>query len=127
MTILMVEDSSTNRVYLKKILEHAGHTVLAAANGVEALKVLAANRVDCLLTDLTMPQLDGWGLIARIREKQEWANLPIILITGSAEIDDVKRARAVGLKHYVVKPIDADRVLAAVAQATAAPAEHAAP
>ena len=117
MKILIAEDGSTNRLFLKKLFEASGYQVLTVSNGAEAIAVLGATQVDCLLTDLTMPVLDGWGLIQRIREKPQWAALPIVLLTGSAEVDDVKRARAAGLKHYVVKPIDRERVLAAVAAA----------
>jgi CheY-like chemotaxis protein len=126
MKILIAEDGSTNRLFLKKLFETNGHEALTVSNGAEAIAVLGATQVDCLVTDLTMPVLDGWGLIRRIRERPEWAGLPIVLLTGSAEIEDVKRARAAGLRHYVVKPIDPDRVLAAVAAAASPEARAAA-
>lgn len=115
MSVLIVEDVSVNRSYLRKILEKNGHDVLEAEHGADALEILKKTAVRCVVTDLDMPILDGWGLIAKMRSKPESADIPVVLVTSSAEVEDVKRARRQGIKHYILKPIDPDRISAAIA------------
>src|SRR5262249_11467312 len=79
MSVLIVEDVSVNRSYLRKILEKEGHDVLEAEHGADALEILAKTPVRCVVTDLSMPVLDGWGLIAQMRSQPACAAIPVVL------------------------------------------------
>jgi CheY-like chemotaxis protein len=115
MSVLIVEEVGLNRSVLRKILEKNGHDVVEAEHGAAALEVLRSTPVRCVVTALHMPVLDGWELIARMRSRPESAEIPVVLLTSSAGVDEVKRAGRQGIKHFVLKPIDPDRIAAAVA------------
>jgi YesN/AraC family two-component response regulator len=78
--ILLVEDEAISRHAFAQILRFEGHEVMEAADGVEALTLLDKHHFDVVITDLVMPGLDGFALVARIRQK--WPNVRIVLISG---------------------------------------------
>ncbi|MHC4066205.1 MAG: response regulator [Planctomycetota bacterium] len=107
MRILLVDDSRIIRNIQKNTLAGMGHTdVLEAADGVEALSVLAADRPDLVLMDWNMPRLDGITLVRKIREKD--TTLPLIMVTTEAERSRVMEALKAGVDNYVVKPFTAE-------------------
>jgi CheY-like chemotaxis protein len=81
-TILLVEDDASVRRYLEVILRRAGYDVVAAANGLEAIKAAMSNKLDAVVTDALMPQLNGHELCRFLRARPELARLPILLLTG---------------------------------------------
>jgi len=83
-TILLVEDEYAALEVLTLLLEQEGYRCLAAADGVEALALLAAQPVDLVVTDYWMPRLDGLELVGRMREDQRWRDIPVILMSASA-------------------------------------------
>ena len=83
-TVLVVDDTVTTRALHRRMLEAAGYRVLAAANGEEALRVLEAQPVHLVVTDLEMPQLDGIGLLQRMRATPKLARIPAILVSSLA-------------------------------------------
>ncbi len=106
MKILLVDDSRTIRNIQKNTLAGMGHTeVLEAADGVEALAVLAAQRPDLVLVDWNMPNMDGITLIRKVRETDQ--TLPMIMVTTEAEKTRVMEALKAGVNNYVVKPFTA--------------------
>ena len=107
MRILLVDDSRTIRNIQKNTLAGMGHTdVLEAADGQEALTVLAAQRPDLLLLDWNMPNMDGITLIRKVRETDK--TLPIIMVTTEAERSRVMEALKAGVNNYVIKPFTAE-------------------
>ena len=107
MKILLVDDSRTIRSIQKNTLATMGHTdVLEAADGVEALSVLGAQRPDLVLVDWNMPKMDGITLVRRIREHDK--TLPLIMVTTEAEKARVMEALKAGVSNYVVKPVTAE-------------------
>ena len=107
MKILLVDDSRTIRNIQKNTLAGMGHTdVLEAADGQEALTVLAAQRPDLMLVDWNMPNMDGIALIRKVRETDK--TLPIIMVTTEAERSRVMEALKAGVNNYVVKPFTAE-------------------
>ena len=79
--ILLVEDEERAREVFARILRHAGYAVMEAADGLEALALLEDLPCDLVVSDILMPKLNGYALVARIRAK--WPNMPIILTSGS--------------------------------------------
>ena len=91
--ILVVDDSPICRDPLAAVLEHNGYPTICAGNGREALEVLRRTSVSLLLLDVTMPEMDGLALLARLRGDPRWAKLPVILLT-EPDADPIARIRA---------------------------------
>ena len=107
MKILLVDDSRTIRNIQKNVLSEIGQTDVAeAADGVEALSILSADRPDLMLIDWNMPNMDGITLVKKVREIDK--NLPMIMVTTEAEKSRVLEAVKAGVNNYVVKPFTAD-------------------
>lgn len=110
-TILIVDDDETDRVGLAAILEQAGHKVLVARDGNEALETFFAERVHLVVTDMVMPGRDGLGLISALREVDPGA--PIIGISGKSP-GRLEASKVFGARVVLTKPIDREEFLAAV-------------
>ena len=118
--VLIVEDDVRNVFALSSVLEPKGITVTIARNGREALEVLArssqqaATRIDLVLMDIMMPEMDGLTAMREIRKRGEWKSLPIIALTAKAMADDHERSLAAGANDYIAKPLDVEKLLSLV-------------
>ena len=111
-TILVAEDSITTRTLEKSILEGAGYRVRVAGDGAEAWRLLQGNGCDLLLTDVEMPQMDGFELTTKVRADQRLRNLPVVLVTSRDSDEDRERGVRAGADAYVVKgAFDQERLL----------------
>lgn len=107
--VITVDDSSTMRRIIKNTLLKLGFTnILEAGNGVEALDVMAKNKVDVVVTDWNMPEMDGLTFVKTLRSKDEYKNLPILMVTTEAAKEDILTALRSGVNNYVVKPFTPD-------------------
>lgn len=104
--ILVVEDNPVVRMLTEHHLESGGHTVMTAADGVEALQLVSVMRPDLILSDIDMPNLDGLGLLTALRADPALAALPVIFLTMYEDMDTFRRTRALGVNDYVNKPIN---------------------
>ena len=106
MRALIVDDSRTMRLILKKQLVQLGFTeILEAADGVEALKVLAGAAVpEVALIDWNMPNMSGIDLLSALRENKAWDAMKVVMVTTEADVVRVQRALGQGANEYVVKP-----------------------
>ena len=102
-SILLVEDSITIRTQVKRILEGAGYEVVAAVDGLDGLNKLRTQNFDAVVSDVQMPNLDGLGLTAKIRQYKEYSELPIILVTTLASDEDKRRGADAGANAYLTK------------------------
>jgi two-component system response regulator (stage 0 sporulation protein F) len=102
MTILIVADEAMMRSLLKKILTRDGYNVLAAASGTEALAMLDKEKVNIVISDLKMPEMDGFELLRRIKEKHP--GIGIIMMTAYGDTYTVKDALLLGADEYITKP-----------------------
>jgi len=118
-SLLVVDDSTRNRKLLRAGLENAGHIVLEAANGREALQVLDRERVDAVISDILMPMMDGFRLCREIRRcGRPYATLPFILYTATYNSpSDRHLAETVGADDYLLKPAPMQVILQAVREA----------
>ncbi|MBI1911740.1 MAG: response regulator [Deltaproteobacteria bacterium] len=107
--ILIVDDCDTTRKLLSYIIRERGFKIVGACNGIEALEILAANPVDLVVTDLNMPQMDGYELSRNLRDS--YSELPIIMITTEASDADKKMGIESGVSTYLTKPISPQRLL----------------
>ncbi|HEY5995762.1 MAG TPA: response regulator, partial [Candidatus Deferrimicrobiaceae bacterium] len=102
-SVLVVEDSITARTLLKNILTSAGYAVVTAIDGVDGLMALQSNAFDLVVSDVQMPRMTGLELTEKIRARKEFAEIPIILVTGLESPDDRKKGVEAGANAYIVK------------------------
>ena len=111
-TVLVADDDVRNIFSLTKALELHYMKVLTATDGKEALKILDKNKkVDVVLMDMMMPELDGYETIREIREMKEFKNTPILAVTAKAMMGDREKCIAVGASDYISKPVDIDQLI----------------
>ncbi len=110
-TILMVDDSPTIRKLVSMTLEKYGHQVICATNGLDALNKLKEVVPDLILSDITMPHMDGYQLCKMIRSNSVTKGVPIIMLSGKDGIFDKLRGRMVGATAYITKPFEIDSLL----------------
>ncbi len=111
--VLVAEDDDHLRDALQELLSAAGYTVIPVCDGLEALDWLSRVSVDLLIVDLLMPRLSGHELIKRLRQTQEWAEVPILVLSGYA---DLARYRDLPVDAVQLKPFRPSELLAAVEQ-----------
>lgn len=107
-TILIADDDPHIRELLRFYLRKELYTVLEAADGAEALRILESEHVQLAVVDVMMPVMDGWELCRHIRE---YANIPIIMLTAKGEINDKEIAFRAGTDDYLVKPFEPKELL----------------
>ena len=111
----MVEDSPTQLEELRFLLEEAGFSVVAATNGKEGLAAARANAIDLVISDIVMPEMDGYALCKALRADETLRHLPVILLTSLTDPRDVIRGLESGANNFICKPYD-DRALLARVQ-----------
>jgi two-component system chemotaxis sensor kinase CheA len=102
-SIVVVDDALTVRELERSILESAGYRVRTAADGAEALLVVAQERPDLVITDVQMPRMDGFALTRAIRADARLATVPIIIVTSQASAADRQQGLEAGADSYIVK------------------------
>ncbi len=112
--ILTIDDSKTMRDMLMLTLEEAGFEVLQAVDGQHGLDVLGDERVDCVITDINMPKLDGYGVIRKLRANPVHKTTPILVLTTESDAEKKVIAREAGATGWMVKPFDPDRLIATI-------------
>ncbi len=103
---LIVDDSSAVRMLLSKTLRELGYEVLQAANGCEALRVLAARKtaVRLVLADWNMPEMNGLEMLKRLRQNPENSSVVVVMVTSECEAAQMAEALTAGANEYVMKP-----------------------
>jgi CheY-like chemotaxis protein len=112
--ILVVDDYSTSQRLLGFILRQNNHTVVTAIHGLSALEQLAKISVDLVITDLSMPEMDGLTLLQHLRADPRLMSLPVIILTGSAYEQDNARAKAAGATSFLTKPVESEELISMV-------------
>ncbi|MBV2167507.1 MAG: response regulator, partial [Bdellovibrio sp.] len=113
--ILIVDDQRSVLLTLEALLTKDGHTVTPCMNAVEALRTLAHESFDLVITDAVMPGGgDGYALTRTIRKHPLVAKVPVILLTGKREKSDIEKGIEAGVNDYVVKPLDPELLLAKI-------------
>jgi class 3 adenylate cyclase/CheY-like chemotaxis protein len=104
--ILVVDDDAVNRRMLTGLLEDDGHRVDTAVDGRQALERLHADRFDLALLDVVMPKLDGYGVLAHMKEDEALRHVPVLMITALDDLQSAVRCIELGADDYLVKPFD---------------------
>jgi DNA-binding response OmpR family regulator len=110
-SVLVIDDDADIRGLLRELLERAGYEVAESSNGRDGLRTLYATSPDLVLLDVSMPELDGWGTLERIRDVSD---VPVVMLTArTAELEKVRGLKA-GADDYVTKPFGRQELLARV-------------
>jgi DNA-binding response OmpR family regulator len=109
--ILIVDDDPNNQRILNYTLAKKGYETIIAGNGEIALNLLGTTDVDLAILDMAMPVMDGLTLLKNIRAIQKFANLPIIILTGSGDDDERMRAEQQSIQGFLNKPASSKMIL----------------
>jgi two-component system chemotaxis response regulator CheY len=117
-TILVVDDSPTVVKFVSFSLKNGGYNVVTACDGMDAVEKISnmLEDVDLVITDLNMPNLDGYGLIGTLRENPRHQKTPIIILSSESEEEDRRQGMEVGANSYLVKPFKSSLLLSEVAK-----------
>lgn len=112
-TILVVDDSPTVVKFVSFSLKNKGFNVVTACDGMDAVEKISAmpEEVALVITDLNMPNLDGYGLIDTLRHNEKYTETPIIILTSEEADEDKNKGIEVGASSYLVKPFNASLLL----------------
>ncbi len=113
-TLLVVDDNEALRDGLSDMLSFEGFAVLTAENGFEALEKMEVVSPDLIISDITMPRMDGYSFFNAVRARTEWVTIPFIFLTARAEREDVMMGKNMGAEDYLVKPLSRDELVTAV-------------
>ena len=114
--ILVVDDEETVRMLFRRVLQAAGYDVATAADGKEALAVIADSDIDVVLLDINMPGLSGIDVLGKI--STDWPNVCAIMVTAVADVQTAVAAMKLGAYEYITKPFDQDEMLHKIRLAT---------
>jgi twitching motility two-component system response regulator PilH len=113
-TVLVVDDAVVDRTYLQDILLGAGHRVLLAESGEQALTLARSEKPDLVLMDVNMPDLDGFATTRRLKGDAATRDIPVVFVTGKHQKADIAWGRILGAHGYIAKPFTAEQILAQV-------------
>ncbi len=112
--ILIVEDDNAMASGIRDVLEMAGYKVHLAENGLEALTLLEKIRPDLIISDIMMPEMDGFEFLERVRRRADWAAIPFIFLTAKGQRTDIRAGKQLGADDYLVKSVDLEDLLVVV-------------
>ncbi|ANP45679.1 response regulator [Candidatus Viadribacter manganicus] len=118
-TILTVDDSRMMREMLLMVLNGAGFNVVQAEDGQDGLRALTDARPDVIITDINMPNLDGYGFIEGVRRDDTYRATPIIVLSTESSAEKKARARDAGATGWIVKPFKADTLIDVIRRVSA--------
>ena len=113
-TVLTVDDSLSVRKIIAGMLETIGYDVLEASNGLDALNKLAENKVDAIISDINMPEMNGMDMIKEIRKTDKNNNIPILMFTSESQNDLKQKAKDLGAIGWLQKPFNENSLIVAL-------------
>ncbi len=112
MRLLVIEDHEQTATLLRRGLSEAGYVVEVSSDGIDGLRKATSAAYDLLIVDIMLPKLDGWGILAGLRENDR--EMPALVLTARESIDDRVRGLSLGADDYLIKPFSFDELLARV-------------
>lgn len=110
--IVVLDDEDDSLEVAQIILDEYGATVYTAQNGQEGVEIVRRVRPRFVISDLSMPVMDGWGFISSLKADRALADIPVIALTAHAMVGDRERAVAAGFHNYLTKPLTVDTFMA---------------
>jgi two-component system CheB/CheR fusion protein len=120
MRILIVDDSKDTIDMLRLLFEMDGATVTTAKGGALALRIAAEEEFDVILSDISMPEMDGFEFLRRLRALPGKMDVPVLAITGFGRPEDIERAEAEGFFSHLTKPLDVNALVEVLSKIPAA-------
>lgn len=108
--VLIVDDEPMARTLLRLMLVRAGFNVSEAEDGFDALEKIQASRPDIILLDVMMPGMDGFTVCEELRQRDETAELPVIMLSAKTDLDSINKGLRVGATKYLTKPISPEEL-----------------
>lgn len=115
-TILSVDDSASIREMIAFALEPKGYAVVQAEDGNDGLRKMRENKIDMVITDLNMPNMNGIEMTRAIRTDNQFDGVPVILLTTEAQKEKMMEGKAAGAVGWIVKPFDEQKICSIVAK-----------
>lgn len=112
--ILVAEDNQSLLYGICELLELNGYRTMSAENGLVALELIEKTKPDLIISDVMMPEMDGYGLHTEVRSRSQWLDIPFIFLTALGQRADIRRGKEMGVDEYIVKPFDEEDFLIAV-------------
>jgi DNA-binding NarL/FixJ family response regulator len=112
--ILIIEDEPAMRANMADVLELEGFQPVTAANGLEGVAVARREQPDLILCDVLMPELNGHGVLAALRDEPQTARIPFVFLTAKGERGDVRAGMDLGADDYLIKPVPLEELLGAI-------------
>lgn len=112
--ILVVDDSASIRQVVSMTLKSAGYSVIEAVDGKDALEKLNGQKINLVISDVNMPNMDGISFVREMKQKPNYKFTPVIMLTTEGSEDKKKAGQAAGAKAWVVKPFKPEQMLQAV-------------
>ena len=109
-TVLVVDDSSTVRKFVAAALNITGFRVITAVDGIEAMELMPAEKFDLIITDLNMPEMDGFELIRTLQETLEYHDIPIIVLSSYTDLKNKDLALEMGAVAFLEKPLSTEAI-----------------
>jgi two-component system cell cycle response regulator DivK len=109
--ILLVEDNELNRDMLSRRLIRRGYKVVEAVDGKDGVDAARQHQPDLILMDVSLPEMDGWEATSLLKGSEDTKNIPIIILTAHATLDDRVKSRKAGCDEYETKPIEFPRLI----------------
>jgi two-component system, sensor histidine kinase and response regulator len=113
-TILVVDDDRENLRVVNNYLKEKGYKIALALEGKKALKVIDDNKIDLILLDIMMPEMDGFEVCKILKEKPETKGIPVIFLTAKSETDEIVKGFQTGGVDYITKPFKKEELFARV-------------
>ncbi len=110
-SVLAVDDSASMRQMVAFTLKGAGYTVVEAVDGVDALNKAKMQKIDCVVTDVNMPNMDGITLIKELRALPNYKFIPMLMLTTESGMDKKQQGKAAGATGWIVKPFNPEQLL----------------
>jgi CheY-like chemotaxis protein len=119
--VLFVDDNADAREIVQLGLEHEGAVVGVARNVPDAIDMLATVRPDVIVTDMSMPPMDGFEFLEELKRSPAWRHIPVIAVSGYSSTHPGPRVRDAGFADYLLKPLDPAKLAAAIRRVVATP------
>jgi DNA-binding response OmpR family regulator len=111
MNILVVDDNEKTLILLRAVLSKHGHSIVIADNALKALSILSQTPIDLILSDMSMPDMDGAEFCETVRKEEGDRRIPIIFLSAHSSVDDVAVGMIAGADDYLTKPIKMDELV----------------
>ena len=112
MGVLVIDDSEDTTEMLRQLLEINGAKVRTASSGAEALEALSQHEFDVIISDVSMPEMDGFEFLRQLRKRPQYQDLPVLALTGFGRPEDIERAKTAGFFSHITKPFDLEKLAA---------------